>query len=74
MKKPVKLLYNIIIWISYILTVVFSIILGLYLLYYGPRTALTMAGIIGFFFLAIFTATNGIRIMKINLKKKHKKQ
>ena len=72
MKKPVKLLYNIIIWISYILTVVFSIILGLYLLYYYPKTSLTMAGAIGFFFLAIFTATNGIRIIKINLKKKHK--
>lgn len=73
MKKSIKPLYNITIWISYILTVIFSTILGLYLLYYGQKTALTMAGAIGFFFLATFTTINGIRIIKMNLKKRHKK-
>ena len=70
MKQTLKPFYNFIIAISYAITIIGSITLGLYLLSLEQKGVIDIIAIIALFGLALFTVLQGIRFIKLKMKHK----
>jgi hypothetical membrane protein len=70
MKQALKPLYNFIIAISYVVTIIGSITLAFYLLSFEQKGVTEIIAIIALFSLALFTVLQGIRLIKLKMKRK----
>jgi len=68
MKQALKPFYNFIIVVSYVIAVVGSILLGLYLLFFYKKSTVIIVEIVALFSLGIFTIIQGIRLIKLKHK------
>lgn len=68
MKQTLKLFYNFIIAASYVIAIVGSIMLGLYLLFFYDKTPSVIVEIVALFSLGIFIIVQSIRLIKLKHK------